>query len=119
MNYMSMGDMEALLLAHPNAIERWRELMGPTKPALAHSLAPRSIRSLHGLTDTRNSVHGSGARSYNKDETNCACTCIPVFNGEAVLCLQCSLVLHNYHICKILMSAKKISRNSVLSVARM
>ena len=34
--------------------------MGPTKPSLAQELAPGSIRALHGLTDTRNSVHGSG-----------------------------------------------------------
>ena len=34
--------------------------MGPTKPTLAQTLAPGSIRGLHGLTDTRNSVHGSG-----------------------------------------------------------
>ena len=34
--------------------------MGPTKPTIAQVVAPGSIRSLHGLTDTRNSVHGSG-----------------------------------------------------------
>ena len=84
---MSMGDMEALLLARSNAVERWRELMGPTKPALAHSLAPRSIRSLYGLTDTRNSVHGSGARSYNKDETNYAC--IYMYNNRVLYVYTC------------------------------
>ena len=60
MNYMISGEMEALVLAHPRAIQRWRELMGPTKPTLAQTLAHGSIRGLHGLTDTRNSVHGSG-----------------------------------------------------------
>ena len=60
MNYMISGEMEALVLAHPRAIQRWRELMGPTKPTLAQTLAPGSIRGLHGLTNTRNSVHGSG-----------------------------------------------------------
>ena len=60
MSYISSGPLDALLLAHPQAIERWRELMGPTKPTIAQVVAPSSIRSLHGLTDTRNSVHGSG-----------------------------------------------------------
>ena len=59
-NYMSSGEMEALVLAHPRAVEKWRDLMGPTKPTQAQALAPSSIRSMHGLTDTRNSVHGSG-----------------------------------------------------------
>ena len=59
-NYMSSGEMEALVLAHPRAVERWRELMGPTKPSQAQAIAPSSVRGLHGLTDTRNSVHGSG-----------------------------------------------------------
>ena len=60
MNYMMSGETEALVLAHCGAIQRWRDLMGPTKPSLAQGLAPDSIRALHGLTDTRNSVHGSG-----------------------------------------------------------
>ena len=60
MNYMMSGETEALVLAHSQAIPKWRELMGPTKPSLAQSLAPDSIRALHGLTDTRNAVHGSG-----------------------------------------------------------
>ena len=59
-NYMMSGETEALVLAHSQAIPKWRELMGPTKPSLAQSLAPDSIRALHGLTDTRNAVHGSG-----------------------------------------------------------
>lgn len=62
-SYISSGQTEALVLAHPRAIQRWRELMGPTKPTLAQTLAPNSIRSRHGLTDTRNSVHGSGCEA--------------------------------------------------------
>lgn len=57
---MASGEMEALVLAHSHAIEKWRELMGPTRPSHAKVLAPGSIRAHHGLTDTRNSVHGSG-----------------------------------------------------------
>ena len=58
--YMSSGETEALVLARHRAVEKWRELMGPTKPTYAKSLSPSSIRGLYGLTDTRNSVHGSG-----------------------------------------------------------
>ena len=66
MNYMMSGETEALVLAHSQAIPKWRELMGPTKPSLAQSLAPDSIRALHGLTDTRNAVHGSGQLKFYK-----------------------------------------------------
>ena len=69
-NYMASGEMEALVLAHSHAIEKWRELMGPTRPSHARSLAPHSIRAQHGLTDTRNSVHGSGLLTYY---INCVC----------------------------------------------
>jgi nucleoside-diphosphate kinase len=62
-NYMMSGETEALVLAHSQALQRWRDLMGPTKPSLAQSLDPDSIRALHGLTDTRNAVHGSGCEA--------------------------------------------------------
>ncbi|ETE62837.1 Nucleoside diphosphate kinase 6, partial [Ophiophagus hannah] len=52
--------MRVYILAHEEAITRWRWLMGPTKVYRARYTAPESIRGTLGLTDTRNSVHGSG-----------------------------------------------------------
>ncbi|KAB7506682.1 Nucleoside diphosphate kinase 6 [Armadillidium nasatum] len=46
-------------MAHENAILKWRQLMGPTKVFRAHIESPNSIRGNIGLTDTRNSTHGS------------------------------------------------------------
>ena len=60
-SYMSSGPFEPLVLAHPTAIEHWRRLMGPTKSYVARATAPNTIRGTYGLTDTRNSTHGSGA----------------------------------------------------------
>lgn len=37
----------------------WRQLLGPTKVFKAIYSHPESIRSLFGLTDTRNACHGS------------------------------------------------------------
>lgn len=34
--------------------------MGPTKVYRARNTAPDSIRGAYGLTDTRNTIHGSG-----------------------------------------------------------
>lgn len=42
-----------------DAIQLWRTLMGPTRVFRARHVAPDSIRGSLGLTDTRNTTHGS------------------------------------------------------------
>lgn len=54
------GPMRAYVLAREDAIRHWRELMGPTKVFRARHTSPTSIRAQFGLTDTRNTTHGSG-----------------------------------------------------------
>uniref|UniRef100_A0A8C3AED6 Nucleoside diphosphate kinase B n=1 Tax=Cyclopterus lumpus TaxID=8103 RepID=A0A8C3AED6_CYCLU len=54
------GPMRAYVLAREDAIRHWRELMGPTKVFQARYTSPASIRAQFGLTDTRNTTHGSG-----------------------------------------------------------
>lgn len=48
------------ILARPNAIRKWRELLGPTKVYMARFSHPESIRGMYGISDTRNAAHGSG-----------------------------------------------------------
>ncbi|KAL4630494.1 nucleoside diphosphate kinase 6 [Arapaima gigas] len=57
--YMSSGPMQAYILARENAVSQWRELMGPTKVFRARYMSPNTLRALYGLTDTRNTTHGS------------------------------------------------------------
>ncbi|XP_029984922.1 nucleoside diphosphate kinase 6 [Sphaeramia orbicularis] len=57
--FMSSGQMRAYILARDDAIRHWRELMGPTKVFRARYTSPSSIRGQFGLTDTRNTTHGS------------------------------------------------------------
>ncbi|KAM4522684.1 nucleoside diphosphate kinase 6 [Odontesthes bonariensis] len=57
--FMSSGPMRAYILAREDAISHWRELMGPTKVFRARYTSPASIRAQFGLTDTRNTTHGS------------------------------------------------------------
>lgn len=59
-DFMCVTSLHGMILAHPNAIQYWRDIMGPTKPYLAQNTAPGTIRGTYGLTDTRNSTHGSG-----------------------------------------------------------
>ncbi|XP_057679619.1 nucleoside diphosphate kinase 6 [Corythoichthys intestinalis] len=57
--FMSSGPMRAYILAREDAIRHWRELMGPTKVFRARYTSPASLRARFGLTDTRNTTHGS------------------------------------------------------------
>lgn len=67
-SYMSCGPLWAHVLAHPDAIARWRHLQGPTKVFKAIHEHPDSIRGMFGLTDTRNSTHGSDSDESAKRE---------------------------------------------------
>uniref|UniRef100_A0AAA9SAK2 Nucleoside diphosphate kinase n=2 Tax=Bos TaxID=9903 RepID=A0AAA9SAK2_BOVIN len=53
------GPIRAYILAHKDAIQLWRTVMGPTRVFRARHVAPDSIRGSFGLTDTRNTTHGS------------------------------------------------------------
>ncbi|OCT89324.1 nucleoside diphosphate kinase 6 [Xenopus laevis] len=57
--FMSSGPMQAYILAHEDAIQLWRNVMGPTKVFRARIVAPGTVRGDLGLTDTRNTTHGS------------------------------------------------------------
>ncbi|XP_041263016.1 nucleoside diphosphate kinase 6 [Onychostruthus taczanowskii] len=57
--FMASGPMWAYILAHEDAVPLWRSLMGPTKVFRARHSDPDSIRGAYGLTDTRNTTHGS------------------------------------------------------------
>ena len=57
--FMSSGPVVKLELSGPNAIKRWRELIGPTNSITAREQAPKSVRALYGLDNQRNAAHGS------------------------------------------------------------
>ncbi|KAJ1821614.1 hypothetical protein GGH91_000944 [Coemansia sp. RSA 2671] len=58
-DYMTSGPMQALALRGPQAITKWREMMGSTHPVRMRVLNGACLRARYGLTDTRNSFHGS------------------------------------------------------------
>ncbi|XP_061668553.1 nucleoside diphosphate kinase 6 [Syngnathoides biaculeatus] len=57
--FMSSGPLRAYILGREDAVGHWRELMGPTKVFRARYTSPASLRARFGLTDTRNTAHGS------------------------------------------------------------
>ena len=56
--FMSSGPCVLLALEAPEAIQKWRDTMGPTDPAKA---APGTLRRDFGESIGRNATHGSDA----------------------------------------------------------
>ena len=46
-------------LVSPEAVNKWRQIIGPTSTQTAQAEAPGSIRALYGTDNTKNAVHGS------------------------------------------------------------
>jgi nucleoside-diphosphate kinase len=57
-DFMSSGPIVVLALEAPDAIKRWRDVMGPTDPAKA---SPGTLRREFGTSIERNATHGSDA----------------------------------------------------------
>ena len=69
--YMSSGESHIHVLARENeAIKTWRNIMGPTKVFKTRYDQPDSVRGKFGLTDTRNSSHGSDSEETARAEIN-------------------------------------------------
>jgi nucleoside-diphosphate kinase len=60
LTFICSGPSDIYILTSPNAITKWRNLLGPTKVYQAQYSAPNSVRGKFGLSDTRNAAHGSG-----------------------------------------------------------
>lgn len=57
-------------LVASNAVDKWRQLIGPTNTLQAKQSAPNSLRALFGTDNTRNAVHGSDSGPSWKRETD-------------------------------------------------
>ena len=57
-DFMSSGPCVLLALDAPNAIQKWRDTMGPTDPSKA---SPGTLRRDFGESIGRNATHGSDA----------------------------------------------------------
>ncbi|UYV65162.1 NME6 [Cordylochernes scorpioides] len=78
--FMASDNIWIHILARENAIRHWRQLMGPTKVFRTILEAPTCLRAEYGLTDTRNSFHGSDSPETVKKEVEFF---FPEFNMEA------------------------------------
>lgn len=52
--YITSGPLIVLVLAKHNAVQAWRDLIGPTDVEMAKISFPRSLRALYGTSKTYN-----------------------------------------------------------------
>jgi len=70
MSFVTSDVVTGLELVAENAVERWRQTIGPTNTFNAKTQAPHSIRARFGTDGTRNAVHGSDSGPSWKRETD-------------------------------------------------
>lgn len=92
--FVLSGPMRAYILAREDAISHWRELMGPTKVFRARFNSPASIRGQFGLTDTRNTTHGSGKKApklhnAKKNDNKMICVMLIIYYCEYIILNIC------------------------------
>ena len=67
-DFMASGPFVVLVLEAPDAIDRWRRLMGATDPAKAER---DTLRRQYGTSIERNATHGSDATDTAEFEVGC------------------------------------------------
>uniref|UniRef100_T1J1I8 Nucleoside diphosphate kinase-like domain-containing protein n=1 Tax=Strigamia maritima TaxID=126957 RepID=T1J1I8_STRMM len=66
--YLRSGPVIAMVLARPQAICQWKDLIGPTRTNDARNMAPNSLRARFGRDDTHNGFHGSDSAASAERE---------------------------------------------------
>lgn len=64
---MSNGPMEVIAFEGDNAVQTWRDIMGPTRIEVRKT-HPQTLRGMFSRSDTKNILHGSDSPSNASTE---------------------------------------------------
>lgn len=64
---MSNGPVEAIAFEGDNAIQKWRDIMGPTRIEVRQT-HPHTLRGMFARSDTKNVLHGSDSLTTANSE---------------------------------------------------
>ncbi|CAF4497293.1 unnamed protein product, partial [Rotaria socialis] len=67
-DFMTSGSVVAIELVGPDAINRWRSIIGPTDSQKAKEQGPLLLRARFGTDGTRNALHGSDSTTSAQRE---------------------------------------------------
>ncbi|XP_069047149.1 thioredoxin domain-containing protein 6 isoform X4 [Lepisosteus oculatus] len=65
-DYMSQGPSVMMILSKENAIEEWRNTIGPVDPDVARQIDPNSLRAQFARSVLENALHGSSSVDHAK-----------------------------------------------------
>lgn len=68
-SHMTSGPVIALSLVGSDAVNTWRNFIGPTNPADAKATKPNSVRAVFGTENPKNAAHGSDSFESARRET--------------------------------------------------
>ncbi|KAI3641326.1 hypothetical protein MIR68_000456 [Amoeboaphelidium protococcarum] len=69
---MTSGPFIAMILIAPDAVNRWRTLIGHSDPIISKMQDPMSLRAKYALSQTKNGFHGSDSSESARKEIDMA-----------------------------------------------